>query len=276
MAAEDLNMAVLPKESEVILLCGGRGIRPSNYLSHIPKAMVMVGDKPLIWHIMRGFATFGFTNFVLALGEHGNLIRDYFINYTRYTDNFRIKLGSPELEALTFSQEVDWEITFVETGASAGTGARVSRCQKYIMSEHFMVAYSDCLSNVNLKHLWQHHKTSGKIATVTGVRPPFRYGEFVVERGEVTRYYESSVLVGSQGWINGGFMVFNREVFDYLTPFNECMLEREIFAKLVENKRMALYQHNGYWQYVDTDREIEEIDRLYKLNQRPWLAEPGD
>jgi len=262
-----------PNSAQVLLLCGGRGIRPRNCLDYIPKGMVKIGNRPLIWHVMKGFALFGFSRFVLALGENGNMIRDYFIDYTRYTDDFKMTLGLPQLEVLTRSQEASLEITFAETGASAGTGARVSRCQKYIQGDQFLVAYSDCLSNVNIMRLWEYHTSRGKIATITGVRPPFRYGEFVVEGERVTLYHEKSLLVGSHGWINGGFMVFNRGIFGYLTSFNECTLEREVFGQLVNDQQLAIYQHPGYWQYIDTDREIEEVRHHCETNRQPWLEE---
>jgi glucose-1-phosphate cytidylyltransferase len=236
--------------------------------------MIMVADKPLIWHIMRCFANYGVTRFILALGENGNQFRDYFIDYSRYCENFTIRLGSADLSLLTRNEEAAWEITFIETGTSAATGARVSRCEKYVKSDEFFVTYSDCLSNVNLRKLWEYHQHKGRPLTVTGVRPPFRSGEFEVDGDEPVGFREKSVLVGSRGWINGGFMACKREFFRSLSPLNECTLEREVFRELVEGRNLAVYQHSGYWQYIDTERDIREINDLHRTNQQPWVIPP--
>lgn len=258
----------------VIILCGGRGIRPRNYPDYIPKGMVRIGNRPMLWHIMKVYAGYGFTNFILALGDYGNNIRDYFCDYSRYTEDFQITLGKPEIKLLTPSQEATWTITFVETGSSAATGARIKRCERFVHTDEFMLTYSDVISNVDLLKLWDHHRHNGKLATITGVRPPFRYGEFVFENDEVVDFNEMSILTSMKGWINGGFMILNKEVFNYLSPFNECKFEKEPFRKLIADRQLTVFQHQGYWQYLDTDREIDELNQLCEQNQQPWFIDP--
>src|SRR5581483_12276691 len=163
---------------KVVILCGGEGIRLRNQLHFGPKALVTIDDKPMIWHIMKRYSLFGYTEFVLALGKYGEMIRDYFFNYNLYTNDVEFTIGkSNEITYHSVNQEKNWKITFVNTGEEAHTGARLSRCKNYVEDE-FMLTYSDCLSNVDLSKLYKQHKASKKTVTVTGVMPPFRYGEF--------------------------------------------------------------------------------------------------
>lgn len=258
---------------KAVILCGGKGVRLRGSQTYIPKGMVRIGGKPMVWHVMKIFSLFGVTDFVLALGENGDLFRDYFLNYANYANDIRFKLATRQVEHLTRAQELDWTLTFAETGSSAHTGARLYRARHYVDSGSFFVAYSDCLSSVNLDKLWKYHRKQGLVATITGVKPPFRYGKFHIARGRVRKYFPSSQLVADQGQINGGFMVFEQPIFDYLSAYNECTLEDEVFSKLVSKAKLAVYAHDGFWQYLDTDREYEELDRLCRSNQQPWMLE---
>lgn len=256
---------------KVVILCGGSGIRLHNSLDFVPKAMVKIGHKPLLWHVMKSFAQFGFTEFVLALGKNSNLIRDYFLHYDQNVNDLTFTLGQPLPEFSTQHLEENWKITFVETGEESGTGARLFRCQKYLENEDFFVSYSDCLADINIKKLLAFHKSSGKIATVSGVMPPFRYGEFFLQEGVPVEYKETSRLKSPNGWVNGGFMVFKPAVFQRLTPFNECVLEKEVFKGMVVDKQIAIFQHEGFWQCLDNDREYNYLNELSEKNSEYWL-----
>ncbi|MGD9129858.1 MAG: sugar phosphate nucleotidyltransferase [Candidatus Woesebacteria bacterium] len=257
---------------KIIILCGGNGIRLRNQLSFIPKALIKIDDKPIIWHIMKRYSIFGFNQFVLALGKQGNQIRDYFLNYHRYVNDIQFTIGQSErFISHSSSQEEDWQITFVNTGEIANTGARLSRCEKHIYTDNFMLSYSDCLSNIDFDQLLAEHKKNNKITTVSGVMPPYRYGEFVIKKNQVTDYHPMAKLQASKGYVNGGFMVFNKEIFKYLNSYNECTLENKIFKNLVKNKELNVYKHNGFWQCLDNDRELDYLKMLCDKNQRFWL-----
>jgi len=256
---------------KVVILCGGNGIRLRDSLEFIPKAMVKIGHRPMLWHVMKIYAKYGFTDFVLALGNGGNLIKDYFMNYDVNVNDVTIKLGQKDYVSRSEHQEKNWRITFVDTGDQAGTGARISRCQDYLAEDDFLVAYSDCLADINIQKLLDDHKKSDKITTVTGVMPHFRYGEFIVNDNEAVKWNEISNLKSRVGWVNGGFMAFNKKIFKYLAPFNECVLEKEVYAKLVDDKQINVYKHEGFWQELDNDREYNFLRDLCEKNSEFWL-----
>lgn len=257
---------------KVVILCGGEGIRLPNSLGYIPKGMVKIGHRPLLWHVMKMYSNFGFNEFVLALGANGTMIRDYFIHYDEIVNDLTLTLGSSKkLEYITRNQEEDWKITFVETGEECGTGARLFRCQKYLEGDDFLLSYSDCLSDVDLDALTKYHKKNKKVATLTGVLPPFRYGEFIMKNNEPVEYREVSRLKSSEGLVNGGFMVFDSRIFNYVTPFNECVLEREVFKNLVQDNQVTMLQHEGFWQCVDNHREYDFLNKLVAENSEFWL-----
>lgn len=256
---------------KVIILCGGKGIRLYNSEHIVPKGMVKIGHRPMLWHVMKIFSQYGFTEFVLALGQNGHMIRDYFLNYDRNINDLTITLGDPRLNFNSRHQEEKWKITFVETGEESGTGARLYRCLKYLDKNDFMVSYSDCLADINIENLASFHKQHGKIATVSGVMPPFRYGEFITKAGKPVDFAEVSRLKSPGGWVNGGFMVFQPKIFDYLTPYNECVLENEVFKHLVKEDDIRIFEHEGFWQCLDNDREYQFLKGLVEKNIEPWL-----
>ena len=255
---------------KIVILCGGKGIRLENSNDFIPKAMAKIGHRTMIWNVMKIFSKFGLYDFVLALGKNGDMIRDYFLNFNKNFNDITISLSNNNVQYLTNNQEKDWQITCVETGENAGTGARISRCQEYL-GENFMVTYSDCLSDVNIEEVISSHIKSGKVATITGVMPPYRYGEFVTEDERIIGFNENSLLKSNNGWVNGGFMVFNKQIFKYLNPFNECSLENEIFKKLVSDDQINIFKHPGFWQCLDNDREYNYLNNLCDQNLNYWL-----
>lgn len=261
---------------KVLILCGGRGAFDYERREKIPKAMIQIGNRPSVWHIMKSFSTFGYNDFVLALGEGGELVRDYFLNYGVHAHDLEIKLSQqPSLRFLNEKPEDNWNITLVDTGNKAETGARIFRCRKYLESDSFLLAYSDCLSDVNIKQLVTHHKAQKKVVTVTGVQPPSRFGTFFVDDAQqVTGYSLDSKLIGAGGYINGGFMAIEPSIFEHLLPYNECSLEREVFVKLATLNAVGVFKHLGFWHAIDTERDRLMLDESYIQNRAPWLPKP--
>ncbi len=257
---------------KVVILCGGNGIRLNSMLEPIPKAMVNIGHRPMVWHVMKIFSKFGYNDFVLALGTGGESIREYFLNYNLFTNNITIELGNPDsIVVNTQNQEKQWKITFVDTGKMAGTGARLARCEDVIGDDAFFLTYADCLSNVDISALLKQHNTSENVVTLTGVYPPFRYGEFIIEDGVPAAWNAISTLKSKHGWVNGGFMVMKKEIFDYVQPFNESVLEKEVFGSLVKDKKIGIYEHEAFWQCLDNEREYARLNKMYEENQPVWL-----
>lgn len=262
---------------KVVIFCGGNGIRLNNSQEFIPKGMVKIGHRPLLWHVMKTYAQFGFTEFVLALGYGGKSIRDYFIHYDENISDLTVTLGDPILKYETKNNEESWKITFVETGEDSNTGSRLFRCQKYLEDgKDFMVTYSDSLADIDINKLLTFHNQHKKIVTVSGVMPPYRYGEFMVKDGQIIEYKNTAVLKSDNGWVGGGFMVFKSDIFDYLTPYNECTLEKEIFTNLVKDKQIEIFEHNGFWQSLDNEREFQYLNQLARNNSEFWLRKKDD
>lgn len=260
---------------KVIILCGGKGIRLSQHESYLPKAMVRLGHRPLVWHIMKRYAFGGYTDFVLSLGYKGEMIRDYFTRYDYYVNDIRVSLESGAVTSLTQHQEADWKLTLVDTGDQAMSGARIHRCREYITENEFMVTYSDCLANLDIKKLVDFHQKSKRIATVTGVIPPYREGDFIVQKNLVVDLYDAKKMKNQryERFINGGYMVFNRKIFSYLNSYSECRLESEVFSQLIKDKQLAIYPHHGFWRWLDTDRDYQYFNDLVDKNKMYWLHE---
>lgn len=259
---------------KVIFLCGGRGIKLGNASSYIPKGMVKLGHRPTLWHIMKRYSTLGFDDFILAVGSGGNMIRDYFFNYERYANDIHIDYEKGTTTLLSKNPESSWKVTIVETGETALSGARIHRCRKYLTEgEDFMVAYSDCLANVDITKLIKFHEKISKVATITGVSPPYREGELIIENDLVKGFYEYKKVKSQrlQRYINGGFMVFKWDIFGYLSPYNECKLETEVFGKLIEKGQLAVFAHHGFWRWLDTERDYIYLSNLADKNKMYWL-----
>lgn len=260
---------------KTIILCGGRGTRLGNEANYIPKAMVKIGHKPVMWHVMKRYTLAGHKDFILALGLKGEMIRDYFTRYEYYTNDIKVTLGKNLVEELTHHQETDWTVTMVDTGVLAMSGARINRCKQYIEDdEYFMVTYADAVANVDIKKLIAYHKKSKKIATVMGVIPLYREFEFVMKRDEVVGFYGmGKEKVSSERYINGGYMVFSKEIFSYLSSFNECQLETEVFSHLIKDKQLGIFPHDGFWRWLDGDRDYIYLNELANKNKMYWLYE---
>ena len=258
----------------MLILCGGRGVVDAERRCRIPKGMLLIGNRPVLWHVMKTFSIYGYNEFVLALGEGGEEIRDYFLNYRLYSGDIEVVLTRQKSEILNCVATENWNIKMVDTGFGAQTGSRIARSRRYLHGERIFVTYSDCLCSVNLEQLLSFHERQGKLATVTGVQPASRFGTFFCDDEQVTRYSLETKMAGIGGYVNGGFMVLEPGVFDFIETFNECSLEREVFEKLATEKKVAVYPHAGFWQAVDTERDVALLNHQFNHNQRPWLPSP--
>lgn len=254
---------------KAVILCGGKGTRLREETEYRPKPMVQIGNRPILWHIMKIYAHYGFKEFVICLGYKGNMIKEYFLNYEIMNNDLTLNLGDTnQIQVHGAHQENDWQVTLVDTGENAQTGARVKRIKKYIDEDIFMLTYGDGISQINIQDLVKFHKSHNKIGTMTGVHPASRYGEISTENHLITVFNEKPQT--TEGLINGGFFVFNREFFDYLDSDENCILEAEPLEKLVADEELMLYKNDGFWQCVDTYRELELVNSIWKQPNPPW------
>lgn len=251
----------------VIILCGGRGTRLMEETEYRPKPMVRIGEKPILVHIMEIYSAFGFNDFILALGYKGEMIKDYFLNYDYYTNDFTIDLGEGKVITPHTRLHSGWRITLANTGLETLTGGRIKRIQPYIKNGTFMVTYGDGVSDIDISRLLEHHRKMGKLATVTGVRPMTRFGELDVENGLVKEFREKPQV--QAGLINGGFFVFEKGIFDYLS--GNVSLEKEPLEKLARDGQLSIYRHDGFWHCMDTYRDMESLNKLWASGAAPWL-----
>lgn len=259
---------------KTILLCGGQGTRLKEETEYKPKPMVEIGGKPILWHIMKIYSHFDFNEFVLALGYKGNIIRDFFLNYKFYNNDFTITLGNhKDIVVHGNTKESGWKVTLVETGENAMTGSRIKQCERYIDNDNFMVTYGDGLADIDISRLVEYHKRHGRIGTLTGIHPPSRFGELHVEGNQVAKFSEKAELEGTRANINGGFMVFKRNFFDYLSKDMGCIFEREPLEKLAQDGELMVYRHGGYWQCMDTYRDYLSLQETWNKGNAPWQFE---
>jgi glucose-1-phosphate cytidylyltransferase len=256
---------------KVIILCGGQGTRLREHTEIRPKPMVEIGGKPILWHIMKLYAHHGFSDFVLCLGYKGAQIKEYFLNYEAMNSDFTIKLGDRHAVAYHGCShgETGWKVTLADTGEDAMTGARVKRVSRYLGTPRtFAVTYGDGVSDVDLKAALTFHRAHGKLATVTGVRPSSRFGELAHRGTAVVQFSEKPQM--EQGVINGGFFFFEPGFLRYLSDDSGCVLEREPMERCVADGQLHVYEHRGYWQCMDTYRDWEQLERLWRSGGAPW------
>lgn len=252
---------------KVIILCGGQGTRLREETEFKPKPMVEIGGKPILWHIMKLYSHYGYKEFILALGYKGDVIRDYFLNYKFYNNDFTIKLENDNNVIFhTHNDEKDWKVTLVETGADSMTGHRTKLCEKYICEDDFMLTYGDAVSDLDISELVKFHKNQNTIGTVTGVFPPSRFGDLNVEGNYVIKFKEKILDVENQTPINGGFFVFKKEFFSVLDDSKDLVLETEPMDILVGKKQLSVYKHKGFWQCMDTYRDNQLLNDMWKTN----------
>jgi len=254
---------------KVVILCGGQGTRLREETEVRPKPMVEIGGRPILWHIMKLYAHHGFAEFVLCLGYKGYIIKDFFLNYEARMKDVTVRLGSREVKFHNGHDEDGWSITLAETGESAMTGARLHRVRRYLDSGPFCLTYGDGLGDVNITDLIRFHRSHGKLATVTGVRPPGRFGELELDGRKVSAFAEKPQV--TSGFINGGFFVFEREFLDrYLEDRDDLTLEGEPLQRLAADGQLMVWEHDGFWQPMDTYREWKTLEGLWETGRAPW------
>lgn len=253
---------------KVILLCGGLGTRLREETEFRPKPMVDVGGRPILWHIMKIYAHYGFTDFVLCLGYRGNMIKEYFLSYEAMNNDVTICLGQKtRVQYHGMHHEQDFNVTLADTGADTMTGGRVKRVRRYVDGDTFMVSYGDGVADVNVRDLLDFHRRHGKLATITAVQPFSRFGLLnVADDGAVQSFVEKPQ---TDSWANAGFFVFQREVFDYIAG-DDTTLEREPLERLAREGQLMTYRHQGFFYAMDTYREYKALNDIWAGGKAPW------
>ena len=252
---------------KAVILCGGKGRRLNESTEYMPKPLVEIGGKPILWHIIKIYAYQGVKEFILCLGYKGEMIKDYFLRLEEMSNDFVLDLRKNKIYHFNDCDELDVTISFINTGDKSMTGARIARIKKYIgEDEDFFVTYGDGIADINLKQLYEHHKKCGKIATITSVHPVYRYGLVELQEGRITKFDEKPNM---KDFINGGFMIFNKKIFSYLSEDENCILEQEPLRKLTHEGELAGYVHKGFWKAMDTQKDVDELEEIYE-KYAPW------
>ena len=252
---------------KVIILAGGFGTRISEYTSLIPKPMIPINGKPIIEHIMEIYSKFGYKDFYLALGYKSNVIKEYFYNYEILNSDFKINLDNKEIIPFNQSNK-DWNINLIDTGINTMTGGRLKRLKKYIGNETFLLTYGDAVTDLNINDVVNYHKIHKKMVTITGVRPPARFGELTINKNnEVIEFKEKPNV--QEGWINGGFFVIEPEFLDYIKD-DSSILEKEPLEKIASSNELIAYLHEGFWHCIDTKRDKDNLEELIKSGLKKW------
>jgi len=253
---------------KVVVLCGGVGTRLREETEFRPKPMVEVGGRPILWHIMKTYAHYGFREFVLCLGYRGNIIREYFLNYEAMNNDFTICLGpKSQVQYHELHTEQGFQVTLAETGADSMTGGRIARIRKYVDGDTFLLTYGDGVSDVDIGKLLAFHQSHGKIATVTTVPPISRFG--MIELGEESRVRTFNEKPRTDGWMSAGYFVLNRGVFDYLGG-DDCIFERQPMERLAADGQLMAFRHDGFFFAMDTFREYQHLNELWSRGKAPW------
>lgn len=254
---------------KVVILCGGYGTRISEESYLKPKPMIEVGERPIVWHIMKTYSYYGFNDFILCLGYKGDVIKEYFANYFIYGSDITFDLSNNNNLKIHSSEAVEpWKVTLANTGQDTMTGGRLKRIKKYIGNEPFLMTYGDGVSNVNIKELVDFHKSHGKIATVTAVQPSGKFGVLGLnEDSTVLEFIEKPKT--QNVWINGGYFVLEPQIFDYIDG-DSTVFEKEPLESLAKEEEIIAYQHDGFWQCMDTQRDKYNLESMWNLKKAPW------
>lgn len=256
---------------KVVILAGGFGTRIRDVADDIPKPMIPIGPYPILWHIMKRYAKFGHKDFIICLGYKGQVIKDFFLNYEAYTRDLTIKFGDEgSVIYHNDTDESDWKVSLLDTGIRSMTGSRISRIRNFLQNEDFMLTYGDGVGDVDIESLIEFHKSHGKILSVTGVRPPGRFGEMVGEdNGQVTGFNEKPQV--SAGRISGGFFVASPRIFNYLEDDEDLVFEQGPIRQLVADRQLMMFKHDGFWQPMDTSRDHQLLNSMYEKGNAPWV-----
>jgi glucose-1-phosphate cytidylyltransferase len=257
-----------PREDlvKVVILAGGLGTRLAEETETKPKPMVKVGEQPILWHIMSHYSHYGFKEFLIALGYKGEIIKRFFLDYYRLNGSMTIDFSSGDVESYG-REPKDWVVHLRDTGQETNTGGRIKRLEPWLEDSTFMLTYGDGVCDVNLRELLSFHRSHGRIATVTAVRPPSRFGELIFDGDLVAKFVEKPQI--GEGWINGGFFVFEPEVFNYLEG-DRSSLEADALGKLFADHQLAAYRHGRFWQCMDTLRDKKLLEKLWDSGEPPW------
>jgi len=250
---------------KVVILAGGFGTRLSEYTDNIPKPMVTIGGRPILWHIMKTYASFGHNDFYLALGYKSAVIKEYFLHYHSLNADFTVDLATGDIEPHQIDN-TDWRVTLIDTGLKTMTGGRIKRLRSFIGNEPFMLTYGDGVADINIDELLEFHKTHGKMVTLTSVRPSARFGDLEFDGDRISRFQEKPQL--HEGWINGGFFICEPEVLELIGGDSE-MFEREPLERIVELGELMAYKHQGFWHCMDTKRDRDMLESMWKKGA-PW------
>ncbi len=251
---------------KVAILAGGLGTRLSEETTVKPKPMVEIGGRPIIWHIMKTYACYGFSEFIIALGYKGEMIKDYFLNYYYRSQNLTVNLRNGEIKIHNSDSE-DWTVHLLDTGLNTQTGGRIKRIGQMIENEAFMLTYGDGVSNINIHHLLKFHQSHGKYATITAVHPPARFGQIAFEGRRVTHFEEKPQI--GEGWINGGFFVLQPEVLNYIEG-DTTLWERDPLERLSAEGQLIAYPHDDFWHCMDTLRDVNSLEKYWAEGNAPW------
>lgn len=253
---------------KVVILAGGFGTRMAEYTEAIPKPMVTVGGRPILWHIMKTYASFGHDDFYLALGYKAEIIKEYFLHYRSLNADFTVDLGNGNISSRQ-TDKIDWKVTLVDTGLNSMTGGRVKRMQTYIENETFLLTYGDGLADIDIAALVDFHHSHGKMVTVSAVHPAARFGELDIRNNKVTSFKEKPQT--TQGWINGGYFVIEPEFFEMING-DSMILEREPLEKAAQMGELMAYHHEGFWQCMDAKRDRDSLEQMWQSGNAPWLV----
>lgn len=253
---------------KVVILCGGLGTRLKEETDFRPKPMVPIGNRPILWHIMKIYAHYGFKDFVLALGYKGEVIKEYFQNYEILNSDATLELGRPENKVIYGQHdELGWKVTLVDTGQKNLKGSRLKQLEKYITDDDFMLTYGDGVGDVDIPTLLDFHRSHGKTVTITGVTPPSQFGKLAVSGDDVFSFAEKPE---DDSIVNGGFFVFNKNIFQYLSDSDDCDLEYGTLEALAAKGELKLYRHKGYWSNMDTFRDMEHLNKIWDNAEAKW------
>jgi len=253
---------------KVVLLAGGFGTRLSEATQNIPKPMVEIGGKPILWHIMKIYSYYGFNEFIVCLGYKGYVIKEYFANYFLHTSDITVDIKNNSIEVHDTHSE-PWKITLVDTGLESMTGGRVKKIQKYVENETFMLTYGDGVADINIKELVEFHKKSGKLLTVTAYKPQGKFGSLeLLENNSVKSFTEKPA--GDGMWINAGYFVCEPEVFDYILEGDKTIFEKAPLENLAKDGKMMAFKHQGFWKPMDILKDNRELNSMWENNKAPW------
>lgn len=256
----------MKKKFPVVILCGGMGTRLAEQTEIRPKPLVEIGGKPILWHIMKHYARYGFDEFILALGYKGEMIKRYFLDFYTLGQDFTVNLKNGRVSTIKNNDAENWNVHLVDTGLQSLTGERLKKLSGIIGNNTFMMTYGDGVSNVNLDDLIKFHTQQHPLVTLTAVRPPARFGAVEFEGNKIRHFQEKSIL--HEGWINGGFFIIEPAALDYIS--GNVMWEHAPMEKIADEGQLCGYQHHGFWQCMDTARDLQYLESIWESNNAPW------